>query len=133
MGNCCNREVFIDREIEDSRTIQDLALLFKNREEKFELERNQINAHIQDPRKQVDAINIDNLDNETLQKRTIYLQELENAFERVQNKLLQRYALDVEKVKPYLHNISSKYYISYDPNHELDAAVIEFENYISRV
>jgi hypothetical protein len=131
MGVCCGR-TFEDEEIENAESLQDLILIFNERRAKFPQERIQIQSHLEDPSNKIEFIGTDNLDNETLQKRILYLNDLEGAYLKVTETLQENPNLPLKETKKYLMNIATKYYLAYDPDKDLDIEMTQFDKFIEK-
>ena len=129
MGVCCVRS-FTDEEIENAENLQELITIFNERRAKFPQEQMQIQSHLEDPSKNVDLIETENLDKESLQKRIIYLNDLTGAYLKVSETLQENPNLPLKETKKYLLNIASKYYLTYDPDKELDIEMTLFDKFI---
>ena len=131
MGVCCGRS-FVDEEIENAESLQDLITIFNERRAKFPQEQMQIQSHLEDPSKNVDLIETENLDKESLQKRILYLNDLQGAFLKVSETLQENPNLPLQETKKYLLNIASKYYLTYDPDKDLDMEMTQFDKFIEK-
>ena len=131
MGVCCGRS-FVDEEIENADNLQDLITIFNERRAKFPQEQMQIQSHLEDPSKNVDLIETENLDKESLQKRILYLNDLQGAFLKVSETLQENPNLPLQETKKYLLNIASKYYLTYDPDKDLDMEMTQFDKFIEK-
>ena len=70
MGACCGGGIQ-DEEIKNAKDLNDLIKLFQERKNKLPEEKQQIEAHCDDPTKEVDAINVRGIDIEILKKRIL--------------------------------------------------------------
>ena len=131
MGVCCGRS-YVDEEIENADNLQDLITIFNERRAKFPQEQMQIQSHLEDPSKNVDLIETENLDKESLQKRILYLNDLQGAFLKVSETLQENPNLPLQETKKYLLNIASKYYLTYDPDKDLDMEMTQFDKFIEK-
>jgi len=131
MGVCCGRS-FVDEEIENAESLQDLITIFNERRAKFPQEQMQIQSHLEDPSKNIDLIETENLDKESLQKRILYLNDLRGAFLKVSETLQENPNLPLQETKKYLLNIASKYYLTYDPDKDLDMEMTQFDKFIEK-
>jgi len=132
MGFCCSANIS-DPEIEDAQTIHELIVILNNRKINLPIEKKEIEDYLEDPRKEIKSVGIENIDNESLKKRIPFLTNLEKAYEKIINLLeTNKTNLDVSNVKKYIKNITDKYYITYDPNNDLDKELRKFINYIEK-
>lgn len=128
MGGCCFG--YEDPKIKSSQNIDDLAKAFKEKKDKFPTEVQQIQEYLKDKSKPIDFFNAEELSEEDLQNRLTYLAKLDKQYNRVIRLLYKNPKLDIEKAKPFLSEISSKYAMTHDPNDELTKEVDNFENFV---
>ena len=122
-----------DPEIEDAQTIHELIVILNNRKIGLPIEKKEIEDYLEDPRKEIKSVGIENIDNESLKKRIPFLIKLEKAYEKITNLLeANKTNLDVSNTKKYIKNVTDKYYITYDPNNDLDKELRKFINYIEK-
>ena len=132
MGFCCSANIS-DPEIEDAQTIHELIVILNNRKIGLPIEKKEIEDYLEDPRKEIKSVGIENIDNESLKKRIPFLIKLEKAYEKITNLLeANKTNLDVSNTKKYIKNVTDKYYITYDPNNDLDKELRKFINYIEK-
>jgi len=132
MGFCCSATIS-DPEIEDAQTIHELIVILNNRKIGLPIEKKEIEDYLEDPRKEIKSVGIENIDNESLKKRIPFLIKLEKAYEKITNLLeANKTNLDVSNTKKYIKNVTDKYYITYDPNNDLDKELRKFINYIEK-
>ena len=132
MGFCCSANIS-DPEIEDAQTIHELIVILNNRKIGLPIEKKEIEDYLEDPRKEIKSVGIENIDNESLKKRIPFLIKLEKAYEKITNLLeANKTNLDVSNTKKYIKNVTDKYYITYDPNNDLDKGLRKFINYIEK-
>ena len=132
MGFCCSATIS-DPEIEDAQTIHELIVILNNRKIGLPIEKKEIEDYLEDPRKEIKSVGIENIDNESLKKRIPFLIKLEKAYEKITNLLeANKTNLDVSNIKKYIKNVTDKYYITYDPNNDLDKELRKFINYIEK-
>ena len=86
MGCCAGSQA--DQEIMDAKTIDELIRIFAERKEKLPKEREEISQHLEDPKKEVEGINVEQIDAEVLAKRIPYLESLEENYDKVILKFL---------------------------------------------
>lgn len=130
MGCCGSDEV--DHEINNAKSINDLIAIITERKQKIPNEIQQISDHLEDPSKEVEGINVDKIDPEVLAKRIPYLKSLEEAYEQVIKNLNNHKDLPLKDIKGYCANICKKYYLTYDPNKELDAELQKFDDFVNK-
>ena len=131
MGACCGGGIQ-DEEIKNAKDLNDLIKLFDERKNKLPEEKKQIQDHCDDPTKEVDAINVGGIDIEILKKRIPYLDEVEEAYEKIISNLKNNPTIPLSDAKSYCSNIASHYFLTYDPNGELKADVEKFDQFISK-
>ena len=129
MVGCCGGEIQ-DEEIKQAKTLIEIIQIFKKRKEKLPEERNQIQSHLEDPKKEVKIINIDGIDPEILNKRIPFLEDLEENYETVIDLLTNNPNLPLKDIKNYCSNITSKYYLTYDPNKEVDTEINKMKKFV---
>ncbi len=129
MGVCCG-EGIKDPEILNATNINELIEILNERKEKFPQEKKQIQDYINDPTKEVDSINVSGIDNEILKQRVPYLNDLENAYNIIIENLSSNPELPLKETKQKCDNVTSLYYLTYDPNKELDMQMQKFEDFI---
>ena len=132
MGFCCSATIS-DPEIEDAQTIHELIVILNNRKIALPIEKKEIEDYLEDPNKEIKSVGIENIDNESLKKRIPFLAKLEKAFEKMVNLLeANQTNLNVYYTKKYTKNVTDKYYITYDPNNNLDTELKNFINFIEK-
>ena len=132
MGFCCSANIS-DPEIEDAQTIHELIVILNNRKIALPIEKKEIEDYLEDPNKEIKSVGIENIDNESLKKRIPFLTKLEKAFEKVISLLEENQTnLNVYYTKKYTKNVTDKYYITYDPNNDLDYQLKNFINFIEK-
>jgi hypothetical protein len=132
MGFCCSANIS-DPEIEDAQTIHELIVILNNRKIALPIEKKEIEDYLEDPNKEIKSVGIENIDNESLKKRIPFLAKLEKAFEKMVNLLeANQTNLNVYYTKKYTKNVTDKYYITYDPNNDLDYQLKNFINFIEK-
>ena len=132
MGFCCSANIS-DPEIEDAQTIHELIVILNNRKIALPIEKKEIEDYLEDPNKEIKSVGIENIDNESLKKRIPFLAKLEKAFEKMVNLLeANQTNLNVYYTKKYTKNVTDKYYITYDPNNDLDNQLKNFINFIEK-
>jgi hypothetical protein len=132
MGFCCSANIS-DPEIEDAQTIHELIVILNNRKIALPIEKKEIEDYLEDPNKEIKSVGIENIDNESLKKRIPFLAKLEKAFEKMVNLLeANQTNLNVYYTKKYTKNVTDKYYITYDPNNNLDTELKNFINFIEK-
>ena len=131
MGGCCSGGIQ-DQEIKEANNLTEIIQIFKIRKEKLPEERDQIQAHLEDPKKEVKVINTNGIDPEILKKRIPFLEDLEENYETVINLLTNNPGLPLNDMKSYCSNITSKYYLTYDPNKEVEAEMEKMKTFINQ-
>ena len=131
MGACCGAGIQ-DEEIKAAENLSELIQIFKTRKEKLPEERQQIQAHLEDPKKEVKVINTNGIDPEILKKRIPFLEDLEENYETVINLLTNNPDLPLKNVKIYCSNIASKYYLTYDPNKEVETEMNQLKTFVDQ-
>ena len=131
MGACCGAGIQ-DEEIKAAENLSELIQIFKTRKEKLPEERQQIQAHLEDPKKEVKVINTNGIDPEILKKRIPFLEDLEENYETVINLLTKNPKLPLNDMKSYCSNITSKYYLTYDPNKEVETEMNQLKTFINQ-
>ena len=132
MGFCCSANIS-DPEIEDAQTIHELIVILNNRKIALPNEKKEIEDYLEDPNKEIKSVGIENIDNESLKKRIPFLTKLEKAFEKMISLLEENQTnLNVYYTKKYTKNVTDKYYITYDPNNDLDYQLKNFINFIEK-
>ena len=132
MGFCCSENISYP-EIEDAQTIHELIVILNNRKIALPIEKKEIEDYLEDPNKEIKSVGIENIDNESLKKRIPFLTKLEKAFEKMINLLEENQTnLNVYYTKKYTKNVTDKYYITYDPNNDLDYQLKNFINFIEK-
>ena len=131
MGGCCSGGIQ-DQEIKEANNLTEIIQIFKIRKEKLPEERDQIQAHLEDPKKEVKVINTNGIDPEILKKRIPFLEDLEENYETVINLLTKNPKLPLNDMKSYCSNITSKYYLTYDPNKEVETEMNKLKTFVDQ-
>jgi hypothetical protein len=131
MGGCCSGGIQY-QEIKEANNLTEIIQIFKIRKEKLPEERDQIQAHLEDPKKEVKVINTNGIDPEILKKRIPFLEDLEENYETVINLLTNNPDLPLKNVKIYCSNIASKYYLTYDPNKEVETEMNQLKTFVDQ-
>ena len=131
MGACCGGG-FMDEEIKNATNIDELIKVMEEKKERLPKEKQQIEDHIEDPTKEVDAINVGGIDIEILKKRIPYLDEVEEAYEKIIKNLKSNPTLPLSDCKNYSNDIVNHYVKTYDPNDELKDSYEKFEEFVKK-
>jgi len=130
MGFCCTTNIN-DPEIEEARTVHEIIVILNNRKLGIPIEKKEIEEFLIDPTKEVKSIGIENIDNESLKKRIPFLTKMESAYQKMIQLLEENNTnLDVNDIKPYVKNVTNKYFITYDPNNDLEKELKKFVEYM---
>jgi hypothetical protein len=130
MGFCCSTNI-TDPEIEEARTVHEIIVILNNRKLGIPIEKKEIEEFLIDPTKEVKSIGIENIDNESLKKRIPFLTKMESAYQKMIQLLEENNTnLDVNDIKPYVKNVTNKYFITYDPNNDLEKELKKFVEYM---
>ena len=130
MGFCCSTNI-TDPEIEEAQTVHEIIVILNNRKLGIPIEKKEIEEFLIDPTKEVKSIGIENIDNESLKKRIPFLTKMESAYQKMIQLLEENNTnLDVNDIKPYVKNVTNKYFITYDPNNDLEKELKKFVEYM---
>ena len=131
MGGCCGGREVIDNEIDKASSLKELSKIFLERKNYLDKEKKEIELFLENPNAEVENIDVREIEPSILKKRIYYLNNLEDAFNRVIEILDNNINLPLNETKSYCQNIISKYYFIYDPNKELDSDIEKFEHFVS--
>jgi hypothetical protein len=131
MGGCCGRN-FSDEEIDKATSLKELAEILTKRKETFPSEGDQIAAYLQDPNSEVENIDVKGIEPSILEKRIDYLKDLEGAYTKVAETLLNNPNLPLDECKSHCTDIVSRYFQTYDPNKELDSDMEKFDQFVEK-
>ena len=125
MGVCCQMKYFDDN-IESSNSVEDFIKVFSEKYNNFDNEINQIKEYLKDHSTHVEYVNIKGIKDDYLKNRIFYLQKLKEAFSTIISTLEDNKNVNIEELRPILSNISSKYYLTFDKDNELDIEMKKF-------
>ena len=124
---CCGSQ-YIDIELENAKNLDEVIRVMKKRSEELIKERDEISAHLKDPKNEVTFARIDDLTQEDLERRIPYLDKLHEAYEDV-IQTMESVDLPVDETKGHLINIMSNHFISYDLTEKYRNDVAKFKQF----
>lgn len=130
MGACCGREEG-DKEIEKCTSLEAIIQVLIERKNKLPEEQREIQEYLQDQSKTIKSINIEGITKEMLEKRPAYLDVVSDKYGEIINILYNNPKLDLAETKSYIENITRHYFLTYDPNNNIDMAFNKFKEYVA--
>ena len=124
---CCGSQ-YTDVELENAKNLDEVIKVMKKRSEELIKERDEISAHLKDPKNEVTFARIDDLTQEDLERRIPYLNKLHEAYEDV-IQTMESVDLPVDETKEHLFNIMNNHFISYDLTEKYRNDVAKFKQF----
>ena len=124
---CCGSQ-YTDVELENAKNLDEVIKVMKKRSEELIKERDEISAHLKDPKNEVTFARIDDLTQEDLERRIPYLNKLHEAYEDV-IQTMERVELPFNETREHLYNIIENYLISYDLSEKYRNDVANFKQF----
>ena len=128
MGNLFCSETFIDNDIKETKSIDEIIEVLNRKRQNFEKEMNQIEDYLEDPSKKVELFNVEGIDKELVKKRIPYLKSLNENYVKVNDLLSENPNLPLNETKVYVDKIVGHYYQIYDE--DLSSDMKKFEDFI---
>ena len=128
---CCGSQ-YTDFELENAKNLDEVIKVMKKRSEELIKERDEISAHLKDPKNEVTFARIDDLTQEDLERRIPYLNKLHEAYEDIII-TMENVDLPDDETKEFLINIVSNYYITYDLNDNYRVDIAKFKPFAYKI
>ena len=125
MGNSFCRSTFMDNDIKETKSIDEIIEVLNRKRENFEKEMNQIEDYLEDPSKKVELFNVEGIDKELVKKRIPYLKNLNENYVKVNELLSENPNLPLYETKCYVDKIVSHYYQICDNDLSIDMKIFE--------
>ena len=112
--SCCVREKNKNYELTNCETISDVRDFLDNKLELAELEQEEIEIHLKEKDKLPRTIEVEGLSEEDLKKRILYLNEMKECINKIDDLLKTNQELDVIDIKNSMKEFNVMYSYIYD-------------------
>ena len=112
--SCCVRELNKNDDLDNCQTISDIRDFLSNKLDLAELEQEEIGIYKDDKNKTPTTIEVVGLSDEDLNKRILYLNEMKDCINNIDDQLKNNQDLDVEDIKNSLKEFNVMYRYIYD-------------------
>ena len=112
--SCCVRELNKNDDLDNCQTISDIRDFLSNKLDLAELEQEEIGIYKDDKNKTPTTIEVVELSDEDLNKRILYLNEMKDCINNIDDQLKNNQDLDVEDIKNAIKEFNVMYSYIYD-------------------
>ena len=112
--SCCVREINKNDDLNNCETISDIRDFLANKLELAELEQEEIEIYLNEKNKLPRTIEIEGLNEEDLKKRILYLNEMKECINKIDDLLKTNQELDVIDIKNSMKEFNVMYSYIYD-------------------
>ena len=112
--SCCVREINKNDDLNNCETISDIRDFLANKLELAELEQEEIEIYLNEKNKLPRTIEVEGLNEEDLKKRILYLNEMKECINKIDNLLKTNQELDVIDIKNSMKEFNVMYSYIYD-------------------
>jgi transcriptional regulator NrdR family protein len=112
--SCCVRELNKNDDLDNCQTISDIRDFLSNKLDLAELEQEEIGIYKDDKNKTPTTIEVVGLSDEDLNKRILYLNEMKDCINNIDDQLKNNQDLDVEDIKNAIKEFNVMYSYIYD-------------------
>ena len=112
--SCCVREININDDLNNCETISDIRDFLANKLELAELEQEEIEIYLNEKNKLPRTIEVEGLNEEDLKKRILYLNEMKECINKIDDLLKTNQELDVIDIKNSMKEFNVMYSYIYD-------------------
>ena len=112
--SCCVREINKNDDLNNCETISDIRDFLANKLELAELEQEEIEIYLNEKNKLPRTIEVEGLNEEDLKKRILYLNEMKECINKIDDILKTNQELDVIDIKNSMKEFNVMYSYIYD-------------------
>ena len=112
--SCCVREINKNDDLNNCETISDIRDFLANKLELAELEQEEIEIYLNEKNKLPRTIEVEGLNDEDLKKRILYLNEMKECINKIDDLLKTNQELDVIDIKNSMKEFNVMYSYIYD-------------------
>ena len=112
--SCCVREINKNDDLNNCETISDIRDFLANKLELAELEQEEIEMYLNEKNKLPRTIEVEGLNEEDLKKRILYLNEMKECINKIDDLLKTNQELDVIDIKNSMKEFNVMYSYIYD-------------------
>ena len=112
--SCCVREINKNDDLNNCETISDIRDFLANKLELAELEQEEIEIYLNEKNKLPRTIEVEGLNEEDLKKRILYLNEMKECINKIDDLLKTNQELDVIDIKNSMKEFNAMYSYIYD-------------------
>ena len=112
--SCCVREINKNDDLNNCETISDIRDFLSNKLELAELEQEEIEIYLNEKNKLPRTIEVEGLNEEDLKKRILYLNEMKECINKIDDLLKTNQELDVIDIKNSMKEFNVMYSYIYD-------------------
>ena len=112
--SCCFREINKNDDLNNCETISDIRDFLANKLELAELEQEEIEIYLNEKNKLPRTIEVEGLNEEDLKKRILYLNEMKECINKIDDLLKTNQELDVIDIKNSMKEFNVMYSYIYD-------------------
>ena len=112
--SCCVREINKNDDLNNCETISDIRDFLANKLELAELEQEEIEIYLNEKNKLPRTIEVEGLNEEDLKKRILYLNEMKECINKIDDLLKTNQELDVIDIKNSMKEFNVMYSYIYD-------------------
>ena len=131
MGACCTGSEKIEEEIENCKSIPELCELLKLKYKEAEQEQKEINNYLEDKRNRPTLIEVNNLDDNMLQKRVPYLDNIKDVIQETEQLLEKNPNANLKETKLKLNELYNIYGWVYDDEKRYENFLQSFREFIN--
>lgn len=132
--SCCGPKIIKNNDVENAVNFPDLMIVLKRKYKNLENEKNEISEYLNDKSIALKYIEIDGLDDATLNKRLIYLPVLQKNYKSMIDIIMKYYEyIDLDETKEHVHNILYYHILNYAEDKEIEDKVNELQKYCNKM
>ena len=128
--SCCVREINKNDDLNNCETISDIRDFLANKLELAELEQEEIEIYLNEKNKLPRTIEVEGLNEEDLKKRILYLNEMKECINKIDDLLKTNQELDVIDIKNSMKEFNVMYSYIYDDSKRYMKWFDVFKNFI---
>lgn len=126
---CCG-STYVDEEIQKAVSIGEIIRIMQSKKDNLKHEKEEIQAHVKDPTKEVKLIDISALSMDDVEKRIPYLDKLSDCYGDIIDILNQNQSLPLAETKEHMYRILKNYFVSYDDTENYKTDLEKFKQFV---
>ena len=131
MGSfCCKKDIEINEEIDSCESISDIRNYISSKLENASIEQDEIKLYLEDKSKIPTLVEVDGINDEDLNKRVLYLDEMKIYLNKIDELLKNNSNVDITDIQNSLKEFISMYAWIYDDSKRYIEWFKVFQNYI---